>query len=99
MRRKIKQYVNFEQRTIEKFLWFPMQLGEDWRWSEKVKIRQEFILPSLAEYVYGVGDGYWRDLAFVENDTEHVDGTEDIIRKRMPPCKPPPPPKPRPRLY
>lgn len=88
MRKKIKSYKEFEQRTIEKFLWFPMQLGDDWRWLEKVKIRQEYRVPDCVSYLYGKRP-YWNDLKFVENETEHVDGYQEYIKKTMPPCKPP----------
>lgn len=45
MRKTIKLYREYDQRTIEKFLYFPLQIGTDWRWWEKVKIRQEFRVP------------------------------------------------------
>lgn len=88
MRRTIKIYKEYEQRTICKFLFFPLQIGNDWRWWEKVKIRQEYIFPIMVDYLYGKGC-YWSNLAFVESEKEKVDGTPERIKRMIPPCQPP----------
>jgi len=40
--RKLKSRLG-EQRVIEKFLWLPVQIGDDIRWLERVRIVQEVI--------------------------------------------------------
>lgn len=32
---------------------------------------------------------YWYNLAFVETDTEKVEGTDERIKRMMPTCQPP----------
>lgn len=78
MRRKVKKYKEYEQRTIEKFLWFPLELRGDWRWLERVKIRQE------ARYDLWFSL-YFVDLAFVESESEIIEGNN----RPMPECLPP----------
>lgn len=78
-----KIYKEYEQRTIEKFLLFPLTIGEETRWLEKVKIRQEYRYPLMVEYMYGKSC-WWNNLAFVKNETEYVEGTEERILRNMP---------------
>lgn len=82
MRKTIKLWEEYEQRTIEKFLFFPLQIGKDWRWWEKVKIRQEYCFNLVRHYRYGES-AYWSNLAFVESEEEKVEGTPEIIKRGM----------------
>lgn len=47
-----------EQRTIKKFLWFPVTINKETRWLETAIIRQEYKIFIIPEY-----DG-WRNISF-----------------------------------
>lgn len=68
MRFKVKEkrlYVIGDQRIIKKFLWLPKAIGNEVRWLEKVKIKQE-----LRQYVildeHFHPSNRWEDLEFIE---------------------------------
>ena len=59
MRWKTKLYSPGDERIVTKFLFLPKRIGEDTRWLEWAKIRQEVI----------VGMGY-----LTTRDVEFIDG-------------------------
>lgn len=62
-----------ELRIISKFLYYPMCIDDEYRWLEKVKIKQEYMKMELHECrgIFG-GDsfyttgGYWRNLEYID---------------------------------
>lgn len=40
-----------QKRTITKFAWFPIRLGNETRWLEKVHIHQKFV-PYYSDFFY-----------------------------------------------
>jgi len=59
MKWKTKLYSSGDERVVTKFLFLPKRIGEDTRWLEWAKIRQEVI----------VGMGY-----LTTRDVEFIDG-------------------------
>lgn len=62
-----------ELRIISKFLYYPMCIENEYRWFEKVKIKQEYIAMEMHKCrgVFG-GDsfyttgGYWKNLEYID---------------------------------
>ncbi len=51
-----------DKRLKYKFLWFPLAIGKETRWLEKVIIQQEYSYDGTFE-CYGQ---YWENVAFVD---------------------------------
>ena len=65
MRKTVPVFEAGDTRIISKFLWLPVQIGGDWRWFERAKIKQ------VLKYSYFgyVGDGdieFWENIEFVD---------------------------------
>lgn len=82
MKWKFKKYKHGEVRTIEKFLFFPTCISKnevsEWRWLEKVKIKQKFY-NNINAFTTTVEDlkieylgGYWENLEFIEKSKDEI---------------------------
>lgn len=67
MRWKKKPSPNIrDRRIVEKFLWFPICLDQEWRWLEKAKIEQKYG-PSQLDVLMGIGINYcWANMAWAD---------------------------------
>lgn len=75
-RKKEKVYKtpnDLETRTIERFLFFPKCINDEYRWLEKVKIKQIYHELEIHQYrdIFGgiaftSTGGYWSDVEFVD---------------------------------
>jgi len=69
---KQKYYPNDDDiRIVEKFLFFPKCIDDEYRWFEKIKIKQRYVALEFHDTMtFGCSDfyttgGYWMDEEFV----------------------------------
>ena len=67
MKWKTKLYASGDERVVTKFLFLPKRIGEDVRWLERVKIRQQSY-KGLGDW--GLPQLEWEDLEFVDEHLE-----------------------------